>query len=164
MNFLLSATFVIVERLLPLLPYNFSISIAQVMAALFYYIIPVRKKVARKNLEFIFHEKTQKEISAIIKDSYRNVFIVITEFFYMSSWSSDEIKRKIKVSNLELMHEKLALKKGLIFLSAHFGNWELMAFGGSVVCGIPFNVIVKEQTNKFVDKRITAIREKAVTQ
>lgn len=49
--------------------------------------------------------------------------------------------------------------KGLILISAHFGNWELMAFGVSQMCGEPFNIIIKEQANKLLDKKINEIRE-----
>jgi KDO2-lipid IV(A) lauroyltransferase len=129
------------------------------VACVFYYIIPVRKKVARENLEFVFPEKSEPELSAIIRNSYINVLIVIAEFFYFRKWKPDELKSKLRFKNYNLFCDRLDQKKGLILMSAHFGNWELTAFGGSLICGKPFNVIVKEQTNRFVDRRITRIRE-----
>lgn len=159
MNFLVSVIFVISEFLIPLLPYKFNIFIAKRAAKLFYYLIPVRKSTARNNLKYIFPSKSEKEISDIIKSAYENVFIVIVEFFYLSSWNTEKFKDKLRFINLHLITEKLKLNKGLIVLSAHFANWELTAFGGGINSGVPFSVIVKEQSNKFVDRRIIRIRE-----
>jgi KDO2-lipid IV(A) lauroyltransferase len=64
----------------------------------------------------------------------------------------------MKVSNIELIPKALSKGKGLILISAHFGNWELTAFGVSQLCGVPFNVIVKEQSNKKLDKKINQLR------
>jgi KDO2-lipid IV(A) lauroyltransferase len=57
------------------------------------------------------------------------------------------------------MAEKFKQNKGILFVSAHFGNWEIMANGGALIFGKPLSVIVKEQTNKRLDKRINALRE-----
>ena len=57
------------------------------------------------------------------------------------------------------MKEKLKKGKGIIFVSGHFGNWEIMAYGGALIFGKPLSVIVKEQSNKRLDKRLNALRE-----
>jgi KDO2-lipid IV(A) lauroyltransferase len=159
MNFALFLLFVFLEKLIPIFPVGFSRKIATVMSYIFYYLIPIRKKTARKNLQFVFPEKKQEEINSIIKDTYRNLMIVIAELFYLKKWDYEKFNQQMNFSNSHLFNNHAAKKTGIIVLSAHFGNWEMVACGGSVVLKTRFNVIVKELTNRFIDKRVTRIRE-----
>jgi Kdo2-lipid IVA lauroyltransferase/acyltransferase len=158
MNFLIYVLFLLLEKLIPLFPLKFIQSIARMKGGLFYYILPIRKKTAIDNLKLAFPGKNVDEIKKTVKGCYINVLTVIAEFFYMRKLSIDELKKLMKVENPELISEKLLAGKGLIFISAHFGNWELTAFGVSRMYNMPLNVVVKEQTNKWVNEGINRIR------
>lgn len=140
-------------------PLGFVRFIAKFYAVIFYHIIPIRKKVARQNIKLCFPEFSDKEINTVIKNTYKNILTVIIEFIYFPRFSNDKIKKLINITNPELIINKLKEGKGLILVGGHFGNWELMAFGVSRIVNVPFNVIVKEQTNKKIDKAINRIRE-----
>jgi Kdo2-lipid IVA lauroyltransferase/acyltransferase len=158
MNFLEYVLFLVLEKIIPVFPLKMWQFLAKVNGLIFYYIIPVRKKTALDNLKLAFPEKSRNEINTIIKGCYVNVFTVMAEFFYMRKFSVSELSQFVKVTNLELISENLKKGKGLILISAHYGNWELTAYGVSQICGHPFNVIVKEQTVKKVNDRINMIR------
>lgn len=158
MNFLEYVLFLVLEKIIPVFPLKMWQFLAKLNGKLFYYIIPVRKKTALDNLKLAFPEKSIQEINTIIKGCYVNVFTVMAEFFYMRKFSVSELSQFIKVSNIELITENLKRGKGLIIISAHYGNWELTAYGVSQICGHPFNVIVKEQTVKKVNDKINTIR------
>jgi Kdo2-lipid IVA lauroyltransferase/acyltransferase len=158
MNFPEYLLFMILEKVIPLFPLKLWQFIAKIEGRLFYYLLPVRKKTAYENLKLAFPEKQENEISGIIKGCYVNVLTVIAEFFYMRKLSVNELGKFMKVTNVDLITKSLAKGKGLILISAHYGNWELTAYGVSQLCGEPFNVIVKEQSNKKIDERINIIR------
>jgi KDO2-lipid IV(A) lauroyltransferase len=158
MNFLIYVLFLLLEKLIPLFPLKFIQSIARMKGWLFYYILPIRKKTAINNLKIAFPNKKNGEIKKIVKGCYVNAVTVIAEFFYMRKLSVEELSKLMKVENPELIGEKLKAGKGLIFISAHFGNWELTAFGVSKMYDMPLNVVVKEQTNKRVNDGINRIR------
>jgi len=159
MNFLVYVIFIILEKLIPLFPLNFLYFAARLKAWFFYYVIPIRKSVAFTNLKTAFPEKSNNEIRSIIKKCYQNIFYVLVEFFYLRKFSLSQLVKKFKIINADLMKEKLKAGKGIVFISAHFGNWEIMAYGGAMIFGKPLCVIVKEQSNKRLDKRINEIRE-----
>lgn len=159
MDFLVYLLFVVLEKIVPLFPLSFTRRIARLKGIMFYYTIPIRKKTAMNNLKIAFPEKSFSELKSIIKQCYINILIVITEFFYFPKFTLTDFKNIIHLTNPGLINEKLKYGKGLILISAHYGNWELMAYGVSKMCGEPFNVIVKEQSNKRVDEEITKIRE-----
>lgn len=158
MNFLVYLLFLVLKTIIPVFPLGLWQFLARVQGILFYYILPVRKKVAYNNLKLAFPEKSDDDINKIIKGCYINVLTVIAEFFYMQKFSINKLGDFMKVTNIEAIDNALAKGKGLIMVSAHFGNWELTAFGVGQLCDHRFNVIVKEQSNKKVDEEINKIR------
>lgn len=57
-----------------------------------------------------------------------------------------------------MIHEVYARKRGCLFLSGHFGNWELIAYAVKVRTHLPISVIVKPQANYVVDKHLNRVR------
>jgi len=159
MNLLVLWLFLIYQKIIPVFPLKFLYFMVKVKAVFFYYILPIRKKVAFINLKLAFPDKPNKEIKKIIKGCYLNVLTVIVEYFYMKKFTIDEINRKLEIKDIGRVYEKLKLGKGIILVSAHFGNWEFLAFCGAQQAGVPFNIIVKEQTNKKMDGLLNAVRE-----
>lgn len=159
MDFLVYLLFIVLEKIVPLFPLSFTRRIARFKGILFYYIIPIRKKTALQNVRLAFPGKNDEQVRAVVKYCYINVLIVITEFFYIPKLKLNALKETFKISNPEIIKEKLKDGKGLILISAHFGNWELGAYAIGRICGEPLNVIVKEQSNTLVDKEINEIRE-----
>ncbi len=153
--------FWLLEKTIPLFPLKFIQAIARVKGKLFYYILPIRKSIARANLKLAFPDKSEDEINRIVKGCYANVLTVIAEFFYMRSMTMQQMQNLLQVNNLGLYIDKINEGKGVIVISGHFGNWELTAFGTNVLTGIGINVVVKEQTNKRVDAGINRIRTAA---
>ena len=98
--------------------------------ALFYFLfIPVRliaprKKVAQKNIELVFPDKTDAEKKKMLDGSYRSMIWTGIE---MLSWQRDPSlvdKWIVEIEGREHMDEAFARGKGVIVVSAHCGNWE----------------------------------------
>ncbi len=158
MDFLVYVLFIILNLTIPLFPLKLVQFAARIKGKFFYYIIPIRKKTAIDNLKLAFPGRSDKEIKAIVKGCYINVLTVIAEFFYMKKLTNEKIEGILHVHNIDLVREKLQAGKGLIFISGHFGNWELTAYGTAKLLGSILNVVVKEQTNKMVNRGIEKIR------
>ncbi len=151
--------FVVLEKTVPIFPLSFSHLLAEFYALVFYYFIPIRKKTAILNLKLAFPEMSGADVRRIVKSVYRNTLIVIFEFFYLRKLKEEELNRIISVTNPELFETCLARGRGIVVISAHFGNWELMAHGVARIIGHPINVIVKKQSNEKLDVKINEIRE-----
>ncbi len=158
MHFAVYILFLILKAVVPLFPLPLVRLNAKVIGSFFYYFIPIRKATAFKNIKLAFPEKSSSEIYRIIKGCYKNVFTVIGEFFCMTRFTDEKLKGILRIVNPELMQYSLAKGKGIIFISAHFGNWELLAYGGARVVCKRFNVVVKEQSNKMLDDAINKMR------
>ncbi|HPD32925.1 MAG TPA: lysophospholipid acyltransferase family protein, partial [Candidatus Kapabacteria bacterium] len=64
----------------------------------------------------------------------------------------------ITIENADLTKSLINQNKGLIFLSAHFGNWELLALSVALHLDIKPTIIVKPQSNKQLDKILNKMR------
>ena len=88
-----------------------------------YYIFPLRSKVAKINLSIAFKEKTKSEINLILKNTYKHFGKLMIEFIRMHT-----IRIKSDLIKYDSIYKKdLNSKKGLIFMTAHFGNWEVIS-------------------------------------
>lgn len=141
---------------LHLFPMNFSKKIGLILAEIAFVLIPIRKKEIISSLTKSFPEKNQKEVLKIAKDVYKQFVITMVEIIYFPKMSRKELKSFVNFENIYLVEEALKKGKGAIMLSAHYGNWELLAI--SFAQRYPLSVVVAQQENLLVDKMIDDIR------
>jgi len=70
------------------------------------------------------------------------------------------MEEMIDCSNPDLITRSYNENKGVILLSAHFGNWEYIALSVSLQINIPFSVVVKPQRNPYVTQWLEKARTK----
>lgn len=134
------------SKIFKYLPRKLSIQIGNTFGKLIYLIFPKRKSVATTNLKIAFPNLNQLEIENLLRKTYCNFSIMATEFMrqnidsYKNVHIDDETK-KILVS-----------KSGIILMTAHFGNWELIPSTLSKFKKIA--IVVKIQKNFGGDKFI----------
>ncbi len=121
------------------------------LAYLFYYLIPIRKKVVHENLSRAFPQKSAEEIKKIALKNYRSFLITLIEILTVDTLSKKEIEDLTEV-DLELIRKFYDQENGVIFLTAHFGSWEMAGLSVASKLGVPFSVLAKPMRNPFVNK------------
>lgn len=139
--------------------FYFARKIAKVLSLIFFYFIPIRKKIVKKNLKIAFPYLKDDELNRLIKKIYLNLFLVLVEILYLPYFKRDEIEELVKI-NSELITDELSKNKGLIFVSAHFGNWELMAIASALKLNKTYSIVIKPLRNPYVDDYINQWRTK----
>ena len=141
---------------LHLFPMSFSKKIGLMLADIAFVFVPIRKKHIINSLTEAFPDKSQEEIIKIAKDVYKQFVITIVEIIYFPKMSRKELKNFVNFENIYLVENAVKKGKGAIMLSAHYGNWELLAI--SFAQRYPLSVVVAQQENLLVDKMIDDIR------
>ncbi len=152
--------FIFFSRAFGIIGLNLSRKFANVLAFLFFYIIPIRKKVVSKNLEIAFPQNdfgTNKKLAYKI---YLSFAISLVEILYLPYLKKQKLIDAVECSNPELIIKKYNEGKGVILLSSHFGNWEYGAVSIAVQVGLPFSVIVKPLRNPLVFEWMNEARTK----
>ncbi len=152
--------FILFSYLVKFAGLNFSRRCSVLLAFLFFYLIPIRKKTVLENLSFSFPEFSKSKINSVAFNCYKSFAITLIELLAIPWLEKDEMERMVYCENSELITKRYNEEKGVILLSAHFGNWEYIALSVSLQIGIPFSVVVKPQRNPYVTKWLEAARTK----
>ncbi|MCX6135804.1 MAG: lysophospholipid acyltransferase family protein [Ignavibacteriales bacterium] len=117
-----------------------------------------RKGVTLGNLRRAFPEKSDDEIAEIARGAYKSVGIALFELVWYPRMSREQVNASMRFDHPDVLLNAHKKGKGLLILTAHFGNWELL--GGCLVVqlGFPVSGIAKTQSNRLVNRSIDARR------
>lgn len=139
---------------------NASRKFAGLLAGLFYYVIPIRKETVIANLKLAFPEYSEGRIKETAFGCYKSFAITLIEILCSVSFTKEDYLKSVEFKNDEMVLERYKRNKGIIIMTAHFGNWEM----ASVAFGIKHNItlyeIVKSQRNGYVSGWLNRCREK----
>lgn len=141
-----------------LFPIKFNIAISKCIVKLLYPLIKSRRRVAKENLRIAFPDKSDAELNRLVYASFENLIITFTEIFNISNMSEKQIKEYVQFENGEMLQKLYDDGRGLILLSAHYGNWEFMAMAGAYHLNLDMLIPVKLLKNWFVDRIINKNR------
>lgn len=117
-----------------------------------------RRTVAKRNMRCALGpQMKQSEIDRLARRVFENLGQTAVEVFRFPLLSEDDLKRRVECDNAVIFDRAIAMGKGAVLLSAHFGNWEL--FGAWIAAlGYPIDVVVKPQRNKSADEFYNNLR------
>jgi len=85
------------------------------------------KKIARVNLDLAYEDKmSEEEKRRITKKCYKNLLYNMRDFVENQGISKDKLLEKVTIHNEHFYTDIKEEGKGVIFLTAHYGNWELL--------------------------------------
>lgn len=145
-------------KLLSKLPFWLLYRVADLLYVLMYYFPGYRRKVVKENLRNSFPEKTEKEINRIAKDFYANLTDLSMETLKILDISREEIQKRVKFDNMDMVHFYLDQGQPIIVLTGHQCNWEWLLLGSSVECRYPIDGVYKPQHNELVDELLFKMR------
>ncbi len=140
-----------------LLPLKLSLWIARRFGSLIYYTMGRRKTVAYASLRAAFKGRfTHAQSNRIIKEVYQNLAQSYIELLKFPQFDEAYVRKCIRIEGQEKIKNTVKEEdKGVIFLTAHFGNWELCSLTGSTV-GYKMNVLARfqkmERLNGYLNK------------
>ncbi len=118
------------------------------------------RRVARQNLQRAFSDWTPAQVKATVRRVFRNFGVSLAEFFKAPSMTRPQIEKWVTIVGLEHLDAALREGKGVLLITGHFGNWELMA---RYLCmlGYPVSVIARDADDKGTTELITMLRERS---
>lgn len=119
-----------------------------------------RYAITLENLAQAFPTMPQQERRDIAVGAYANLGITLVELLSFPSLSDSDVRSMIRYRNLHLIEEAYTEGKGLILLSAHYGNWELLAYALPLYTSVPVSVIVQPQRNTSADVLLNSYRSR----
>jgi len=117
------------------------------------------RRAAVENLTEVYGGAWSTErIQAVARDVFRHLGMTTVEFVRLPSTSSAELMKIVRVNGEENLIEGLARGKGVLALTAHVGNFELMA-AACAARGYTISVIARDADDARMNGVINGIRE-----
>jgi len=124
-----------------------------------YHYFPVRKKEAQNHLKIAFPDWTDSYHERMLKRVYNHFGQIFVDALRLDSINTEVL---ITVENIHLIDRALADGKGLIGLSGHFGNWEMIAIWFARK-GYQFYPVIRSQKNRGADRFFMQLRRRIGT-
>ena len=120
--------------------------------------MPKWRQIARANLQRAFGaELVDAEIEQLLKRNFDHYGRTLIEFLVMRRWRGAELERRVALEGREWAEAALARGQGVILVTAHYGNWELLA-ARLVHAGYPLSVIARDADDRATNALINRIR------
>ncbi|QRM90662.1 lipid A biosynthesis acyltransferase [Lacinutrix sp. WUR7] len=146
-----------------ILPFRILYVVSDGLYYLVYYIIGYRKKTVKYNLELVFPDKTEKEITTISKKFYHHLCDMILESVKSLTISEAEMIKRFKLKNIEEIHKLEKENRNIVLMCAHYANFEWIFITQKFVKHKGYGVY-KRLANKYFDRLIKRKRAKYNTQ
>lgn len=156
--------FKLLRSFLKLIPEYLKIGIGKLFGLLMMIASSNRKRITYENIRKSNLNYSDKEIGKILKESYQNLGITLVELLTIDTYDFKSISPKVYYSNIEIITQAKVKGKGVILLSGHFGNWELLAYSASILLSEALHIVIKYQMNPYTDKYLRNLRTRGGNQ
>src|ERR1700674_708520 len=144
-------------KILGLMPRPLSRAFAIGLGQLFYLLHFRLRQVGMRNLEMVFPEKSVAERRRILRGVFTSLGRQLAELCRFPKYTPENVDEVVVYEGLENYETAYAQKKGVLFLTAHFGGWELSAFAHSLH-GHWLHVVMRPMDNVYLDRLLQHYR------
>ena len=131
----------------------FAIAIAQLVYRLHFRL----RQVGMRNLAMAFPQKHEAERRRILRGVFTSLGRQLAELCQFPRYTAENVDDVVVYDGLEHFQKAYARGKGVLFLTAHFGGWELSAFAHSLH-GHWLHVVMRPMDNPYLDRLLQSYR------
>ncbi len=132
-----------------LLPYRLGVWSGGMLGVIAFYVLPRERKRALQHLTDVFHEKGDVWVRRTARRCFMHLGKALLELMLMNK---ERLARFVNIQGEEKLQTAIARGRGVVFVTGHIGNWELLA--GAVALSYPVSVVAApiepEQVNDMI--------------
>lgn len=126
------------------LPLSLAMGIAQAIAAFWYYLVPLRRGVARRNVERVFGQSlSAADKRRIVRRCFTHLCMYAVEELRLPALTADVSAQLVARQGFDNVDGMLAQNRGVIAVTAHLGHFDLLGCS-QTVRGYPVHAILKD--------------------
>ena len=150
----------LIIRLFATMPRSVAYRTAKRLAWLGFHVARRQRRAGLRNLEMAFPELSGTAREDILRGSFDNLGRLLVEFTHLPELNKSNVCRFVVHDGLENYLEGLRRGRGVIFMTAHFGAWELSSFAHALY-GYPLRFVVRPIDNPHVERLISMYRTRS---
>lgn len=114
-------------------------------------LLPRLRRVAYVNLRFAYPDRDDAWRRKTVDGVYVSIGRLLVAFARFPKIRKKEVGEWIRYEGFEHFERAIAQGKGVLFATAHLGNWELSAYAHGLLTA-PMNVVVRPLDNPLIDR------------
>jgi KDO2-lipid IV(A) lauroyltransferase len=154
-----AAVFALLAGWIRMLPRTRAEAVGCRLGLLFRLLARRRRELAERNLARAFPGKGAQEIERLSRGAFAHFGGVTADLVLSLDEPVDSMLERIEVENAECARTAMDSGRGVLFVTSHFGNWELGAIS-TAARARPLTVIVRPLDNPLLDAILTRFRER----
>tara|TARA_B100001564_G_C20538097_1_gene623039 strand:+ start:165 stop:1028 length:864 start_codon:yes stop_codon:yes gene_type:complete len=119
------------------------------------------KKIIKKNILNYNPNLNEKLLENFIKKMWGNYGRIFAEYMFIKDFRINKLDNHLKINGSEHLNEIKKKNKPVVFISAHFSNFELMAMQIEK-SGINLGAVYRPLNNIFLNKTMEELRKKYI--
>lgn len=113
--------------LLGIIPRFIAVAIANWVGRAWFFMDAKHRRIAINNLTMAFgHEKNEEQIRLLARSTFMQLARVMFEVGWNLRSNTQKLKGQIQIQGQRHLSAALGKSKGVLFLTAHIGNWEML--------------------------------------
>lgn len=146
------------------LPLTLAMRLAEAVTWIAYLLDAPHRRIGMINLGIAFPEKPLGERRRILRESFLNLGRMAAELAHLPAMSADEVHDRVRFADEAWWQEAIGWTRpsGVLILSGHFGNWELLVYAHGLR-GHPVHMVHRAIANPLVDRWLNELRRGAGT-
>jgi KDO2-lipid IV(A) lauroyltransferase len=147
-----------VNWIMTLLPLKILYIFSDILFLFLYYFPSYRKKIVAENLRNSFPEKSENELALIGRKFYRHLADLFIETPKLTHMSNKELKKRLTVSNPELIENLYDSGRDVAVVHSHYNNWEWLGACYPLYTRYHTVSVYKPVQNKLFDSFMNNLR------
>jgi len=146
------------------LPLWLALRLAELGALLAYLLDRPHRRIGMMNLSIAFPERPLPERRRILRRSFLNLGRMAAELAQLPRLSAERVRQMVRFEDEAWWREAITWERstGVLVLSGHYGNWELLVFAHGLR-GHPVHMVHRAIANPLVDRWLHDLRARAGT-
>lgn len=147
----------LLAALLRWMPRAIARSVCIALALLIYRLHSRLRRVGQRNLDLAFPGMSDQEKRRILQGVFVSLGRQLAEFCRFPRYTRNNVSQVAIYEGFEHYRDAASRGKGVIFLTAHLGGWEISSFVQSLI-GYPLNIVVRPLDNRYLDAMVDRYR------
>jgi len=139
------------------IPRNAALAVGRSVAWATFHLSKRLRRIAAHNLKLALPELRPSEREQIIRGVFANLGRLLAEFCQLPKLNAQNVSERVIYDGYENFARALKRGQGVLFLTAHYGAWELCPYAHALY-GHPLKFVVRPIDNPLVNQLVNRYR------
>jgi len=151
------------RRLIVTMPQSYILRLGRLLGDLWRLVDVPRRRTVVRNLEFAQPHLSRAEIRSLTRRIFQHLGTTLLEISQMGFFSREDVLSRVRVVGEQDLRDAMNGPGGVVFISAHLGNWEMALQFAACYFPVPVLTVVKRMRFKPLDRWLTNLRTRLGT-